>query len=145
MYTVFQVASDDETTQRNGLVALYSHNESNVLDYLGLAMHQTESIRFFGAAPVRYSAVHCFLPDESSILRGFVANSVGKRTRLITRVHAGEYSTNSLFVSNPRSSSTRITNSFTYSFRFSFFTVSIVFVLSSSPPNYFRNNGTISF
>jgi len=88
MYTVFQVASDDETTQRNGLVALYSHNESNVLDYLGLAMHQTESIRFFGAAPVRYSAVHCFLPDESSILRGFVANSVGKRTRLITRVHA---------------------------------------------------------
>lgn len=89
MYLVFQVASDDDTTQRNGIVALYScYSSSSLRDYLELAVHQNESIKFFEAVPLRYSAFHYFSDIGSNGLRGMVLNSIGKRTRLITRVHS---------------------------------------------------------
>ena len=90
MYMIFQVASDDEMTQRNGLVAVYAKHESALKDFVELAVHQRESNRFFDAVPVRYSAFHCFLSDK--ILRGMVLTMIGKRTRLITRMHTGMYS-----------------------------------------------------
>lgn len=91
MYLVFQVASDDVTTQRNGLVALFANIENSAMQYLQLMNHQAESNRFFQAVPVRYSAFHCFLPDEMTVIRGLILNMIGKRTRLITRVHIGKF------------------------------------------------------
>jgi len=117
MYIIGQVASDDEFTQKNGLVGIYSHNSTNssssslsdnnnnvlggvdggdgngsgnieyrklrkVVEYIS---HQTECIRFMDAIPMRYSAFHCFLEDD--LTRGMVLNMIGKKTRLITRIH----------------------------------------------------------
>jgi len=87
MYNVFQAASDDETTQRNGLVALYDCMDNSGVHIMRMAVHQKECQKFFEAVPVRYSAFHCFLPDALDIIRGPVMNMVGKRTRLITRIH----------------------------------------------------------
>ena len=96
MYFVFQVASDDETTQRNGLVAIYSRHEHEIRHYFELAIHQTESIKFFAAAPLRYSAFHCFLPNDVHHFPGLVLNMVGNRTRLITRLHTGTFTLDSI-------------------------------------------------
>ena len=91
MYIIFQVASDDETTQRNGLVAVYSIFENSAVEIFQLAYHQTEAHKFFEAVPLRYSAFHCILPDGLDVLKMLILNMIGKRTRLITRIHTGMY------------------------------------------------------
>jgi len=87
MYTVFQAASDDVTTQRLGLVAVFSSVEDSTVGFFQFAYHQTECLKFFEAVPLRYSAFHCILPEGLELLKGLILNMVGKRTRLITRVH----------------------------------------------------------
>ena len=89
MYTVFQAASDDETTQRNGLVAVYSVFETSAVEIYRRAYHQTEAHKFFEAVPIRYSAFHCILPEGLDVLKVLILNMVGKKTRLITRIHSG--------------------------------------------------------
>jgi hypothetical protein len=87
MYIMGQVASDDECTQKNGLVCIYSRHSTAVREIVEYGSHQTECNRYMNSVPVRYSAFHCFLPDD--ITRGMILNMIGKRTRLITRIHTG--------------------------------------------------------
>jgi hypothetical protein len=87
MYIIGQVASDDECTQKNGLVCIYSRHSTTLREVVEYASHQTECIRFVASLPVRYSAFHCFLPDD--IIKGMMLNMIGKRTRLVTRIHTG--------------------------------------------------------
>ena len=88
MYMMGQVASDDVCTQKNGLVVTYSrHSTNTVREIVEYGPHQTECNRWIDSVPVRISAFHCFLPDD--ITRGMILNMIGKRTRLITRIHTG--------------------------------------------------------
>ena len=89
---IFQAASEDETTQRNGLVAIYSRYDDNLKQFLQLAFHQAECMRLFDAVPLRYSAFHLFLPDDIHAIRGVMMNMVGKKIRLITQGHTGAFS-----------------------------------------------------
>lgn len=87
-YMIFQAAADDVTTQRNGLVAIFSTNpEYKTAGFYQMAFHQNESIKFFEAVPLRYSAFHFILPSEMEFLKGFILNMIGKRMRLVTRIH----------------------------------------------------------
>ena len=90
MYMMGQVASDDVCTQKNGLVVTYSrHSTNTVREIVEYGPHQTECNRWIDSVPVRISAFHCFLPDD--ITRGMILNMIGKRTRLITRIHTGAF------------------------------------------------------
>jgi len=97
MYLIFQVASDDEITQRNGLVALFYPMDDKWKQFFPLAVFQTETKKFFDAVPLRYSAFHFFLLNEAIILRGLLFGMIGKKLRLVTRAHTVSSVTETLY------------------------------------------------
>jgi hypothetical protein len=99
MYLIFQVASDDETTQCKGLVALYTLHDNSAISFVQLALHTTECKKFFDAVPLRYSAIHCFTNDDMSVILGIIFNMIGKGRNLRMRANIGAYFVRKFFIS----------------------------------------------
>jgi hypothetical protein len=120
MYSVF---SDDEMTQRNGLVFIIQP-DFDLKNVVSDQEQQRQAIRFFAGMPLRYTGYHLWMlsDDEQdshhndssagggtgmsatiqAVIRALVLLSLGEKQRKVTRIHTGKFdfvpSKNSIFI-----------------------------------------------
>ena len=109
MYSVF---SDDEMTQRNGLVFIIKP-DFDLKNVVSDQEQQRQATRFFAGMPLRYTGYHLwmFSDDEDSsqddgsntgsgggtsatmqaVIRALVLLSLGEKQRKVTRIHTGKF------------------------------------------------------
>ena len=92
-YLCFTVLATDVTSQRVGTVLImsFTRGAEEFMQKEGRAASEI-LIRFFDAAPVRWSAAHLCLPDDGPVhqfIKAMVVFCAGPNGRLILRTHTG--------------------------------------------------------
>jgi hypothetical protein len=111
---VLDVVTQDDTTQKDGLVAIIQ-TSLDIRDSLASPSHQREDVRIVEALPARLTGFHIAHPSESChnsdgttttgstvdsginltrrrIVQALLLIIMGQKLRRVTRVHDGEYS-----------------------------------------------------
>ena len=107
IYLIFQVAAEDETTQRNGLVTIHIMSEGVHRSMTGENLPKL--CKFFGSVfnscPLRFSAIHMCFPNKLlyQLLKPVMLMTVGNTGRKFLKIHSGttiecNYSLNSFGV-----------------------------------------------
>jgi hypothetical protein len=89
---IIQVASEDEATQKKGMVSLLWISMETATPHMQRRQRNLKFFKnYFESAPLRYSAVHFCMPNDPmfQFLKSLFLTVLPKEQRAMTRVHSG--------------------------------------------------------